>query len=498
MWSRFTRLGIAINLLLVSSGLLGQHRFEITPDVEEAYTYAMSLRKSKALEKIKEIKTTDPNNLMVLHVENYIDFFDIFINEDKTEFDKLERNKNLRLEQIEDANVKSPYNRFVRAEITLQWALARMKFNERFTAASEIYSAYNLLEKNVAQYPDFLLNRKSLSILHALAESLPGIVRKVFGVDGSIQQGTAEINSLTELNRDQASVFYDEISTIYAYILSFQNNNKKDAWAFIKGREMDVEHNPLSCFVVSSMAQKNGHNDKVIEVISSRPQGSEYENFYYLDFLLGKSKLYRLEKGADEHIKYFIDQFKGQHFIKEAYQKLAWYELVMNNDFLAYKKYMHFCIDEGNDLVDEDKQAKREAKKKLIPNPELLKARLLYDGGYYQRAYMILITKSHLFQEEGPEYLEFNYRLARISQALGNLTDAIQYYGYVINIGGRSKSYYACNSALQIGLIFESQKEYKKAKQYLKKCLKMKPDEYKTGLHQKANSALERVEEAEK
>jgi len=203
MWSRFTRLGIAINLLLVSSGLLGQHRFEITPDVEEAYTYAMSLRKSKALEKIKEIKTTDPNNLMVLHVENYIDFFDIFINEDKTEFDKLERNKNLRLEQIEDANVKSPYNRFVRAEITLQWALARMKFNERFTAASEIYSAYNLLEKNVAQYPDFLLNRKSLSILHALAESLPGIVRKVFGVDGSIQQGTAEINSLTELNRDQ-------------------------------------------------------------------------------------------------------------------------------------------------------------------------------------------------------------------------------------------------------------------------------------------------------
>lgn len=477
--------------------MTAQDRFEITPDIEEAYGYAMSLRKTEALEKIQSIKDSDPGNLMILHVENYIDFFEIFINEEREQFDRLEKNKNKRLDRIENADPNSPYSRFVKAEITLQWALARMKFDQKYTAASEIYSAYKLLEKNVEQYPDFLLNRKSLSILHALAESLPGFVRKIFGVDGSIQQGTEEINSLTKLNRDEASVFYDEISTIYAYILSSQNNKKKTAWSFIKDRNLDTENNPLSCFVLANMAHKNGLNDKTIKILEGRPTSSEYEEFYYLDLLLGKSKLYRLEEGADEHLKVYINNFKGEHFIKEAYQKLAWYELVMNNNFVAYKQYMKLCLDRGNDLVDEDKQAKREAKSKHVPNPDLLKARLLYDGGYYQRAYTILITKSYLFQEKSSEYLEYNYRMGRIAQALNNLTDAIQYYGYVINVGRKSKSYFACNSALQIGLIFESQGENKKAKQYLKKCLDMDPDEYKRGLHQKAKSALERIKEKE-
>jgi len=484
-------------LLLCSLLISAQYRFEITPDIEEAYDYAMSLRKTEAKKKLQYIKTSDPNNLMVLHVENYLDFFEIFINEDESQFDELERNKKQRLQQIENAKVKSPYSRFVKAEIILQWALARMKFNQRFTAAQEIYSAYNLLEKNVAIYPEFLLNKKSLSILHALAESLPGIVRKVFGVDGSIQRGTEEIVLLTKLDSDVASVFYDEISTIYAYILSFQNNDKHNAWTFIKDRNMNIENNPLACFVLANIAQKNGLNDKAIDILSNRPNGDNYEKFYYLDLLLGKSKLYRLEKGADEHIKVFIDNFRGEHFIKEAYQKLAWYELVMNNNFVAYKKYIEYCMDSGSDLVDEDKQAKREAKSKHVPHPDLLKARLLYDGGYYQRAYRLLITKAYLFQKGSIENIEYNYRMGRISQALNNLRDAIQKYGYVMNIDNKYKSYYACNSALQIGLIYESQSDYRKAKEYLKKCLKMSPDEYKNGLHQKAKSALERIDEKE-
>ena len=143
-------------LLLCSLLISAQYRFEITPDIEEAYDYAMSLRKTEAKKKLQYIKTSDPNNLMVLHVENYLDFFEIFINEDESQFDELERNKKQRLQQIENAKVKSPYSRFVKAEIILQWALARMKFNQRFTAAQEIYSAYNLLEKNVAIYPEFL------------------------------------------------------------------------------------------------------------------------------------------------------------------------------------------------------------------------------------------------------------------------------------------------------------------------------------------------------
>ena len=300
------------------------------------------------------------------------------------------------------------------------------------------------------------------------------------------------------MGRSEVSIFYDEITTIYAYILLFQNNKKSAAWKMINDRNLDHTTNPLAAFVKANMAQKNGYNDLAIDILNERPKGPQFESFYYLDLLIGKAKLYRLESGADKDIKRFIDNFNGEHFIKEAYQKLAWYELVMNNDFIAYKKYMQLCLDNGANLVDEDDQAQKEAKSKEIPNPDLLIARLLYDGGYYQRAHTHLITKSYLFHTGNADYLEYNYRLGRITQALSNPTDAIQYYGYVINLGSKAKSYFACNAALQIGLIFEGQKKYKKALYYLEKCLDIDPDEYKRSLHQKAESAIERVNEKSK
>ena len=84
--------------------------------------------------------------------------------------------------------------------------------------------------------------------------------------------------------------------------------------------------------------------------------------------MYGKFKLYELDPGAQKYMLKFLNEFKGRHFIKEAYQKLAWYEIVTNEDVAAYKKYMKLCQDKGYKLVDEDKQAFKESKDKEIPN----------------------------------------------------------------------------------------------------------------------------------
>jgi len=46
---------------------------------------------------------------------------------------------------------------------------------------------------------------------------------------------------------------------------------------------------------------------------------------------------------------------------------------------------------------------------------------------------------------------------------------------------------------LQIGLIYEGQGEIGNARQYFQKCLGMKPEEYKNGLHQQAKAGLNRL-----
>ena len=471
----------------------GQGYFDSNKDIAQAYNLVISLQLDSARLKIDDIKKNDPNNLLVYHIENYIDFFTLFISEDEKDFKQLEKNKNKRLEKINQGNKKSPYYLFTKAEINLQWATIRVKFGQKFDAAKEVYRAYKFLEDNQKKFPDFIENKKSLSIIHALGESLPGLIRKIMGIRGSIELGTQEIKEVVEYCKNNDFLFKDESYAIYAYILFYQNNKRQEAYELLSQADLDHKKNPLLCFLKANIAQKTGHNMEAIQILEECPRGSEYFPFPYLDFMYGKFKLYELDPGSQVHMLKFLDEFEGRHFIKEAYQKLAWYEIVNNEDVVAYKKYMELCQKKGHDLVDEDKQAKKESKDKKIPNATLLRARLLFDGGYYARAYNLLIKKAYLFTEDTQESLEFKYRMGRLSQELKNYPDAIEYYMKTINKGESSKSFMACNAALQIGLIFEEQKKYRQAKKFFDLCLDISPKSYKNSLHQKAKSGLDRI-----
>lgn len=480
---------------LIFSLKLCAQQFEITPGIEKAYDAAISLRLEEAKEILAELEETEAQNLIRLHIENYVDFFTIFLNEDKKEFDRLKKNKKKRLKQIEKYGDKnSPYFLFVQAEIELQWALARAKFEEFFTASGEVYSAYKMLKANQKKHPDFIANKKSLGVIHTVVESIPGVIKFIFSIDGSISQGTQEIKEVLDYSKENDFLYEQEVVAMYAYILYYQNNKKSEAWQFIIDSELDEKSSPLACFLKATFAQKMGLNEQALSILRGRPKGKEYTPFHYLDFMEGRSLLTKLDPNANVPIEKFIANFKGRHYIKEAYQKLAWHEMIINNNLAGYKKYMKLCQDRGEDLIDEDKQALKEAKRNE-PNfhTELLKARLLFDGGYYQKSYNLLVRQSHLFQYDRNLGMEFHYRLGRVTHALLNLPDAITHYEKAINLGKDSDSYFPCNAALQIGLIFENQQNYKEAKIYFKKCLEFKPKEYKNSLHQKAKSGLARI-----
>ena len=486
---------IFLFLLFIWSVPLGaQGYFKKTPLIAEAYGLVSTLQFDSARAKIDTIRKLEPDNLLVYHIENYIDFFTIFIREDESEFKKLEKNKNLRLSKINQGDKTSPYYLFTKAEINLQWATARIKFNQKFDAAREIYRAYKFLEDNQKKFPDFIENKKSLSIIHALGESIPGVIRKIMGVKGSIELGTKEIKEVVNFTEKNEFLFKDEAYAIYAYILFYQNNKREEAYQILNNANLDHSTSPLLCFLKANIAQKTGRNAEALQILEERPKGDSYLAFPYLDFMYGKFKLYELDTVSQDYMKKFLREFNGRHFIKEAYQKLAWYEIVTNDDIAAYKRYMKLCQREGYDLVDEDKQAQKESKDEEIPNPTLLKARLLFDGGYYNRAYSLLILNAHKFvDEESKEGLEFNYRMGRLSQELKNFRDAIMYYIKTINEGERRKSFMACNAALQIAVIFEEQENFKQAKKYFNLCLDISPKRYKNSLHQKAKSGLDRI-----
>jgi tetratricopeptide (TPR) repeat protein len=211
----------------------------------------------------------------------------------------------------------------------------------------------------------------------------------------------------------------------------------------------------------------------------------------------GLSLLYKIDTSSVSKIRTYVNQFRGRHYIKEAYQKLAWAALVFNENITAYKYYMSQVELQGYALLDDDKQALKEAEKNKIPDPLLLNARLLFDGGYYQKALTVLTKNAYRYMDNDESNLEFNYRLARVNQVLKNYPEAIKYFSHTIDKGKDTNSYYPCNAALQLGLIYEDQLMYDRAIDNYKRCLNMKPSEYKNSLHQKAKTGLNRIDQKE-
>lgn len=463
-------------------------------DIRQCYELLTKLQLDDASKKITQLKKSQPTNLAILHLENYVDFFTLFITENEAEYSKRIGNKEIRLQKLNANYVSDPYYNFIKAEILLHWALVHTKFDKKIKAGNEIYEAYKLLEANKKLYPNFIDNNKSLSVIHILAESVPKWVRKLIGVKGSATLGSTEIKLIADYSiKNKDHFFREEVAAIYSYILYYQLNKKKEAVNTFDQFGIDISDSPLLTFLKASIYLRNGENENCLNTLNSLKIKSGSLPFYYLDFMKGRSLLFKQDVTSNRYLLSFINNFKGKHFIKEAYQKLAWYELSMNNDELAYRENLKYCKQKGYQLVDEDKQAMKEAKANVVPNAILLKSRVLFDGGYYQKV-LDLLTKNENHISNNPTYkIEFNYRKGRVLQSLKKYNDAIPYLQVAVK-NSSSSSYFGANSSLQLGLIYEELGDKKSAKFYFQTCLDMNPSEYKNSIHQKAKSGLLRVQ----
>ncbi len=471
--------------------------FEFTPLAREAYQKAINLRFDESRTLIKAIKRDDPKNLIVYQIENYIDFFTIFLNENKQEFKELEKNKSFRLDQIsEHGDRNSPYFLYAQAEIKLQWALARLKFEEYFKAFNEVRSAYKLLNKNLKKYPDFIASKKSLGILHALVGTIPDQykwgVKLLGGMDGTVDQGRQEIEEVLEYATKHDFIFEEETTVMYALLMLHLNNQGETAWGLVRTNKLDPNNNPLACFILANIAMHTGRNEEAIRLLENRPKDPAFHPFPYLEYMLGLSKLYRLDAGAASHFQHYLTHFRGKNYIKEAYQKMAWLALIYGDE-AQYHSLIQNCRSKGVAMIGGDKNAEKEAKTGAMPHPDLLRSRLLFDGGYHQRAYRLLTSIPISTFTDTRSRLEYHYRLGRITHKMNRIKEAQDYYQQTYEHGRNEPYYFACNAALQMGLLFEERDDYHRARSYYKLCLGLRPDEYRNSLHQKAKAGMNRL-----
>lgn len=484
------------SLCLLSTFSFGAGHFEFTPKLTDAYEKAISIQFVEAKRLVEEVKVEDPNNVLVYYVENYIDFLKIYIDEDYAEFEKLEPNKEYRLKKLKEGDASSPYYLYTQAEVRLQWAVARAKFKEYRTAMFEVRNAYLKLEKNNKKFPDFIANKKSLGILHSVVGAVPPNYKWLVGLagmSGTIEQGRREIKEVMDYAHTHPEfIFEDEAIIMYSLLILHLGNESAEAWRVIQSGSLDASKNPLICFAQASVAQYTGKGDQVIKILERRPQGSQYHPFHFLDYMLGLAKLYRQDNDAGFYLNKYVINFRGRNYIKECYQKIAWFELLNGNE-AGYKKNMAKVMTKGKADIDGDKNALRAAKSGIVPNVTLLKARLLFDGGFLNKANNLLSPLSESSFAKNEDQLEFRYRKGRVLQELSEYDEAIMDYNITIEKGSNLPYYFACRAALEAGIIKETEREYTAARAYYNKCLGIYPDQYQNSLHAKAKAGLNRV-----
>src|SRR5579872_6653057 len=136
------------------------------------------------------------------------------------------------------------------------------------------------------------------------------------------------------------------------------------------------------------------------------------------DLEMGYACVNHLEPGGAVYLERFLQRFKGRFYVKDALLKLSWF-YYLKGDQAKADSFRLLVLHKGNTEADADRQALKEARSQQWPNRQLLRARLLSDGGYFTEALSLLQGISPAGFATAEEKCEYAYRIARIYDGLG-------------------------------------------------------------------------------
>lgn len=469
--------------------------FEWNSSMQKAYSQILKMKLSSG----RAILDTDKNNNGIkYYLQSYADLVQLLVTENKGLYHDFLTAQETRLEAIDALDKKSPYRKFLQAEIKLHSAFVKLKFGHEVKGSLDIIKAYKLLESNQKAFPNFLPQQKSLGLLHILIGSTPESylwVTNLLGLRGNISQGIHELNSATK-----DPIFKDESLLIqylvHAYILTFNTNQLSSFEEFISNHP----DNLLFYFLGVTTFMKEGKSENASQLLNqceTLTQNTEYIAFPFLDYLQAEIALQKgLYPTAIKAYQGFLQQYKGFNFVKDSYYKLFLCYWLLGDDSKA-RPYLEKVRNNSTAIVEADKYAGRFAENFLANDPKkpisqkvLMKARLAFDGGFYEKADNILEKYTENSFDQLSDKAEFNYRKARILQKIHEENQAIIFFERAISLSEDTTISFGATSSLQLGYIWLEKGNKLKAKKYFEKALSYKKHEYKNSIDNKAKAAL--------
>jgi hypothetical protein len=479
----------------MTSHAFGQYEYQWTPRTQKIYESITSLRIPEARVLMNQDKKANASNLIYPLLESYADFYQLFLNENKAEYSRMYPAFEQRIKLLEAGPKQSPYHLYSLALAHLHKSLIAIRFNKNLEAALDFRKAFLLFKENKKAYPNFSPNDVYLGLMTTVIGTIPKgyqWMASLLGMSGKITEGNALVLKYINSKDAYANQCRNEALFVYPYLIMNFEGNKKKTFDFIENTAYDFTNNHLHAYMATNLYLNNQQSQKALQIASNLNPANTYLDLPFWQLEMGYAYLNELKLDAAKNaLQQFINRFKGQFYVKDAFEKLSWIAYIQGDQAKA-NAYRSNVLSKGNDITDADKQALQNAKKGAWPHPILLRARLLSDGGYQQQALAILAGKASKDFDKDIDRTEFAYRLGRIYELAGQIDQAIPFYTSAIEKGSNQPEYFAARAALQIGLIYEQKGNPSQAITFFNTCLEMKNHAFKNSLDQKAKTGIQR------
>ena len=479
----------------MTSQAIGQYQYNWTPRTQKIYESITSLRIPEARTLINQDKKANATNLIYPLLESYADFYQLFLNENKDEYKQAYPDFEQRIKQLEDGPKQSPYHLYSIALAHLHKSLIALRFNKNLEAGLDFRKAFLLFKENKKAYPNFSPNDVYLGLMTTVIGTIPKgyqWMANLLGMSGKITEGNALVLKYILSKDAYSNQCRNEALFVYPYLVINNEGNKKKTFKKKKKTDYDFTNNHLHAYMATNLYLNNQQSQKALQIASDINPANTYLDLPFWQLEIGYAYLNELKLDAAKNaLQQFINRFKGQFYVKDAYEKLSWIAYIQGDQAKA-NSYRSSVVSKGNEVTDADKQALQNAKKGTWPHPILLRARLLSDGGYQQQALSVLAGKTSKDFDKDTDKTEFAYRLGRIYDLAGQPDQAIPFYTSAIEKGTNQPEYFAARAALQIGLIYEQKNNPTLAITFFNTCLEMKNHAFKNSLDQKAKTGIQR------
>ena len=481
---------LLVLLIIFSLSQKGIANYDVNENCKNAWMLLMDLRIKEAKQTLEREIQLNPHNYYAYYLDQTCDAYALFINSNDEDYAAFVENYEKRRRRMDDIDMDSPYYLACLSEMQLQVGVFNIIKGEHLSGLRKAYSSYRNTYKNLEKHPGFKQSLKLDGFFNVAISNIPPFVKwaaEFFGVSADPDYGFKVLYENYESQKNIRGIAAE--SALYIILTTKINKTPELIYDFTKSLDSSVSNTFIHKYFKANVAYRTGRNDEALATL----QNIDTKEYAYADivysYLMGKILLRKLDDNAGYYLSGYLTKLEKQEYVKEMNYNLAIFYLI-NDNRLKFLHYSEIVRNEGKDLNERDGEALYDASLDYFPDVDLVEARLLLDGGYFDK-FEVAISSFEAKNSELLAYeLECFFLKARFNAENGNSKLAITQFKKVIELGEDKDYCFASEAALQLGNIYKEMSKTSLAKEYYDKSIKLYKSDYYEYIEDKAVKGL--------